>query len=164
MGNMFSKTETQSVTLGGRTYTFARRIDLNRCNLVCGGATGLHKDGKWSTWSAGRLHIPEKPEETLKLLVKAFAQSHKRPAMPGEGGFTPSTGGNMKIRLTCGNCCYICFGDRDETRENYRLLKYSGCVIQLENGEKRVLSPEQAAAEFEKMNPDHKKLYTEAGL
>ena len=64
VGGMFSKTETESVTLGGKTYTFARRIDLNRCNLVCGGFTGLHKSGKWSTWSAGRFSVPEKPEET----------------------------------------------------------------------------------------------------
>jgi len=164
VANMFSKPETDSVTLGGWTFTYARRIDLNRCNLVCPGLTGLSKDGKWSTWSAGRLHIPEKPEKTFELLVKAFAQSYKRPALPGEGGFTPSTGGNMNIRLTCGNCSYICFGDRDETRENYRLLKSSGCVIQLENGEKRVLPPQEADEEFEKMNPAHKRLYTEAGL
>jgi epoxyqueuosine reductase QueG len=164
VGNMFSKTETDSVTLGGRTFTFARRTDLNRCNVVCMGLTGLHKSGKWSTWSAGRLHIPEKPEETTEFFVKAFAQSCKRPAMPSEGGFTPSVGGNVNIRLTCGNCSYICFGDKEETRENYRLLKSSGCVIQLENGEKLVLPPEEAAEEFEKMDSVHKALYTEAGL
>jgi len=159
VGNMFSKTETQSVTLGGRTFTYARRIDTNRCNLVCGGFTGLHKDGKWSTWSAGRFQVPEKPEETIELLVKAFVQSSKRPAMPGEGGFTPSVGGKTNVRLTCGNCNYICFGDRDETRENYRLLTSSGCVIQLENGEKVVLPPEEALEAFKKMPPEHQALY-----
>jgi epoxyqueuosine reductase QueG len=42
VGNMFSKSEEDSVVLGGKTFTFSRRIDKNRCNLVCGGFTGLH--------------------------------------------------------------------------------------------------------------------------
>jgi epoxyqueuosine reductase len=162
VGGMFSKMEQDAVTLGGKTYTFAHRVDLNRCNLVCGGFTGFHKSGKWSTWSAGRFRVPEEPEATLNLLVRAVSQSFKRPAMPSPGGFTPmGLGGNANIRLTCGICSYICFGDTDETRENYRQLTSSGCVIQLENGEKRVLSPEEAVAEFEKMDPAHKQLYTE---
>jgi epoxyqueuosine reductase QueG len=165
VGGMFSKSEEDSVTLGGRTYTFSRRIDLNRCNLVCGGFTGLHRNGKWSTWSAGRFRVPEKPEETLERLVKSIKQSSRRPAMPSPGGFQSSAlGQNMNIRLTCGICSYICFGDKDETRENYRLLTSSGCVIQRENGEKIVLPPEEAAEEFEKMDTVHQALYTDAGL
>lgn len=165
VGGMFSKSEEDSVTLGGKTFTFSRRIDLNRCNLVCGGFTGLHKSGKWSTWSAGRFRVPEKPEETLDLLVKSVVQSSKRPAMTSSGGFEPTTlGGKVNIRLTCGICNYICFGDKDETRENYRLLTSSGCVIQREDGEKIVLPSEEAAEEFEKMDSVHQALYTDAGL
>lgn len=160
VGGMFSKNESDSVTLGGKTYTFSRRIDLNRCNLVCGGFTGLHKSGKWSTWSAGRFGVPEKPEETLNLLERSFVQSMKRPAMPLSGGFTPKNlGGNVNIRLTCGICNYICFGNREETQENYRLLTSSGCVIQREDGEKVVLPPDEAAEAFEKMPPEHRALY-----
>jgi hypothetical protein len=162
---MFSKSEEDSVTLGGRSYTFSRRIDLNRCNLVCGGFTGLHKSGKWSTWSAGRFSVPEKPEDTLNLLPRAFMQSSKRPAMPSPGGFSPmGSGGQVNIRLTCGICNYICFGNKDETRENYRLLTSSGCVVQLENGEKITLPPEEAVKELEKMDSSHQALYTEEGL
>lgn len=162
VGGMYSKNEADSVTLAGKTYNFARRIDINRCNLVCGGCTGLHKSGKWSTWSAGRYAVPEKPEETLNVLIRGFAQANNRPAMPSSGGFKPmGAGGNVNIRLTCGICNYICFGDKDETRENYRLLTSSGCVIQHENGEKVVMSPEKAAEEFEKLTPAHQQLYTE---
>lgn len=160
VGGMFSKSEEQSVTLGGKTYTHAKRIDQNRCQLVCGGFTGLHKSGKWSTWSAGRFPVPEDPKETLNLLLKSVIQCNKRPAMPGSGGFEPTAlGGKMNIQLTCGVCNYICFGNKDETRENYRLLTSSGCVIQRENGEKVVLPPEEAAAEFHKMPDEHKALY-----
>lgn len=160
VGGMFSKSEEDSVTLGGRTYTFSRRIDVNRCNLVCGGFTGLHRSGKWSTWSPGRFRVPEEPEETLDRLMKSIEQSSRRPAMPSPGGFqSAALGRNMNIRLTCGICSYICFGDRDETRENYRLLTSSGCVIQREDGEKIVLPPEEAAEEFERMKQEHRSLY-----
>jgi epoxyqueuosine reductase QueG len=160
VSDMFSKTETDSVTLGGRTFTHARRIDMNRCNIACPGFTGLHKSGKWSTWSPGRLHIPEKPEETVKFLAKAFAQYRKRPDIIREGGYTSrEIGGNVNLRISCGNCFFICFGDREETRENYRLLTSSGCVIQLENGEKVVLPPEEALEAFKKMPPEHQALY-----
>ena len=84
----------------------------------------------------------------------------KRPAMPSSGGFTlKGMGGNVNVRLTCGICNYICFGNREETRENYRLLTSSGCVIQQEDGEKVVLTPDEAAETFEKMPPEHRALY-----
>jgi len=41
---------------------------------------------------------------------------------------------------------------------------YSGCVIQRENGDIVVLPPDEAAEEFEKMDPAHKRLYTDADL
>jgi epoxyqueuosine reductase len=160
VGGMFSKSEEESVTLGKRTFTHSRRIDINRCNLVCSGCTGLHNSGKWSTWSAGRFPVPEKPEETLDLLGKALVQASKRPALPSPGGFTSmAVGEEMNIRLTCGICNYVCFGNKDETLENYRLLTSSGCVIQRENGEKIVMPPEGAVEEFEKMPTEHRALY-----
>lgn len=52
-------------------------------------------------------------------------------------------------------------GDKEETRENYRLLKSSGCVIHRENGDVEVLSAEEASTESDAMDPAHKKLQTE---
>ena len=43
---MFSGTDTMTITLGGREYTYAARIDLYRCFLCCGGTSGLHKSKK----------------------------------------------------------------------------------------------------------------------
>lgn len=65
------------------------------------------------------------------------------------------------LHLTCGNCQIICWGDKEETRENYRLLKSSGCVIQRENGDVEVLPAKEASTEFDAMDPAHKKLYTD---
>ena len=53
-------------------------------------------------------------------------------------------------------------GNKDERKENYRLLKRSGCIIQRENGDIVVLPPDEAAEAFERMDPVHKALYTNA--
>lgn len=159
VGGMFSKDEETSVTLGGRTYTFAKRIDYTRCMFVCGGFTGLHKSGKWSTWSPGRYQIPESKDDVLKTMLRAINSYAKWPALPTDGGYSATPLGGMNVKLTCGNCNYICWGDKDETRENYRLLTNSGCVIQRPGGGKAVLPPEEAKEEFEKMSPEHKNLY-----
>ena len=161
VGGMFSKNEETSVTLGGRTYTFARRIDYTRCMFVCGGFTGLHKSGKWSTWSPGRYKIPESNQDCLNTMLRAIKTYEKWPALPTQGGYSATPLGGMNVKLTCGNCNYLCWGDKDETRENYRLLTSSGCVVQRPTGEKVVLPPEEAAAEFEKMDPAHRELYTD---
>ncbi len=63
------------------------------------------------------------------------------------------------VKLTCGNCQLICWGDPKETKENYNLLTNSGCVIQKENGTIVVLPPEKAEEVFNAMNRKHKKIY-----
>ena len=52
-----------TVTMGGIDYSYTKKHTHHRCDYVCGGFTGLHNSGKWSTWSPGRFPIPEKDEE-----------------------------------------------------------------------------------------------------
>lgn len=159
VGNMFSKDKEDNIVLGGKTFAFAHRIDCTRCMFVCGGFTGLHKSGKWSTWSPGRYVIPETKEDVLETMGRAIFNYAKWPQALNSGGYAAGPLNGMTIRLTCGNCCYICWGDRKETADNFRLLTSSGCVIQRPNGEKVVLKPDEAKAEFEKMTPEHRSLY-----
>ena len=77
----------------------------------------------------------------------------------GDGGYVKG----VNMRLTCGCCQTICSTDKKSRAENYRLLKNSGCVIQRENGDVVALPPEEAAKEFEKMDPEHKRLYIKLG-
>jgi epoxyqueuosine reductase QueG len=157
---MFSHDEENSITLGGYTFTYAKRIDYNRCNVVCGGYSGLDKDKKWSTWSPGRYDYPDDSKETLRLLSLANVSSRKRPLNRYDvsTGFTQSAT-NQVIRFTCGNCQIICFGNPKETQENYRILTNSGCVVQKENGDIVVLPAEEAEKFFEMMSPKHKRAY-----
>ncbi len=159
---MFSPDEEMSVTLGGETFRFAARTSYLGCQFVCGGFTGLSRDGKWSTWSPGRFSVPEDHDEMMKVFLEAVGKYSKWPERTdGEGGYVNPALAEESLRLTCANCQLVCWGDHKQTRDNYRLLKRSGCVIQRENGDMEVLSAREAAKTFAALPPEHRELYTD---
>lgn len=159
---MVEKKKEMSVTLGGKTFSHGARKSYTLCHIVCGGFSGLAKNGKWSTWSPGRYKLPENGNEgeLFGLLTRGISNYSKWPKRSdGDGGYSNTALGGINIRLTCGNCQIVCWGNKEDTKENYRLLSTSGCVIQRENGEIVALPPAEAASEFEKMKSEHKDLY-----
>jgi epoxyqueuosine reductase QueG len=157
---MFSRKEETSVTLGGATFSHAKRINHNRCHLTCGGFNGLHKSRKWSTWSPGRFDYPENDEELQRLFDYAGPAKAKRPNIRDDSsGYELAVAQGQIMQLTCGSCNIICWGDPKETAENYKLLTNSGCVIQKENGEMIVLPADEAEKTFNEMSPGHQSLY-----
>ncbi len=161
---MFDKKEEDSCTLGGYTFSFAKRNNLSRCYAVCGGLSDLDKTHNWSTWSPGRTPFPETEEEADRTYAYLFAHPVKNMRIIGEeGSYAESKLLHDKIaqeyissgevtsdlftkdfNLTCGNCQLICSGDHDETAENYHILTNSGCVVTNENGENIIVSKEEA--------------------
>lgn len=157
---MFDAKKEASVTLGGETFTFSARKSYLPCQFVCGGFTGLHPSGRWSTWSPGRYRLPEDEGELMTEFIKAVANYGSWPSEPGgSDGYVNMALSEASLHLTCGNCQVVCRGDKDRTRENYRLLTGSGCVIQRESGEVDVLPAEEAEAEFERLPREHRRLY-----
>lgn len=156
---MVDKKKDAGVTLGGVTFTFGARKDYTLCHIVCGGFTGLHKSGKWSSWSPGRYSIPEDAEELMKTFYRSIGNYGKWPKRPQAGGYKDPKLDGQTIRLTCGQCQIVCWGNKQDNRENYRLLTSSGCVIQREDGAMQVLPPDEAKAAFENMKPEHRELY-----
>ncbi len=164
---MFSSTEETSVTLGGREYTFAARIELIRCQICCGGATGLHKSKQWSSWSPGRYQAPEDKKAFLEMLIRANDARQNWPPVEGEALFkfnrsSRTTNPDVTPRRankTCGTCSLVCTGDKEENLENLRILRSSGCVIQYPDGRLVALPPDEAEAEFNKMPAEHRALY-----
>ena len=163
---MFSPDEKVEITLGGQTFSYSKRINKLRCVLTCGGFNGLHKSGKFSTFSPGRYDYPENPMEVTRALTAAMAGQRKRPLIKDSSkGYIPASfsGGkgasslpteetkNDVVQLSCGNCQIICWGDPKETAKNYKILVNSGCVIQREDGTLEVFPPDKAKEEFEKM-------------
>jgi len=173
---MFSPDEKIEVTLGGHTFSYSKRINKLRCVLVCGGFNGLHKSGKFSTYSPGRYEYPENPEELSRVLTAAMSGKQKRPLIKDTSrGYvpTPFSGGKGAdslvsedtakkniIQLTCGNCQIVCWGDPKETAKNYKILVNSGCIIQREDGSVEAFPPDKAKKEFEKMPLKRQRWYS----
>lgn len=157
---MFDAEEEVKIKIGGHEFTHSKRIDKRRCGMICSGLSGLEIEGKWSTWSAGRYKRPENVQDMNKLLMRAFKNSFK---LPKREDFKLYDFGEIKpprdIFFTCGNCQIVCWGDPKQTKENYRLLINSGCVVQKEDGSIEILEPKEAEKLFNAMDPKHKKLY-----
>ncbi len=158
-GLMHKKART-TVTLGGMEFSYSKRRSYHRCDLVCGGFTGLAKNGKWSTWSPGRFPIPQKEEEFGRALVKAMTMSWGRPEI--EGGFHhPAMPGHKKLNFTCGNCQLICHPDRDERKRRRKLLVKNGVVVQHPDGSLEAVSPAMAEKHLAAMSPEQRACYEE---
>jgi epoxyqueuosine reductase QueG len=148
--------EEHRVSLGGVEFSYSKRRSYHRCDFVCGGFTGLHRSGKWSTWSPGRFPIPEKDEEFLSTLIECMQPYGKRPRMEG-GHFHPLM--EPKLNFTCGNCQLVCHPDRDERKRRYKMLTTSGVVVQNEDGSLEAVSPDEARKRLAAMSPERRALY-----
>ena len=172
---MFSPDEKIEVNLGGHTFSYSKRVDKLRCVLTCGGFNGLHKSGKFSTFSPGRYAYPETEMEVRRVLTAAMSGQRKRPLIKdNSSGYIPASysGGkgastipteetkNDVVQLTCGNCQIICWGDTKETAKNYKILINSGCIIQKEDGTLEAFPPDKAKEEFEKIPLKKQRWYT----
>jgi epoxyqueuosine reductase QueG len=150
--------EQTTVSIGGVDFSYSTRRTFHRCDLVCGGFTGLAKNGKWSTWSPGRFPIPDKEEEFLPALAVAIQASAPRPLI--EGGFHhPAMPGGRKINMTCGNCQLICHPDEDERKRRYKLLTQNGVVVQNPDGTLEAVSPEIAEKRLSEMPEEQRAMY-----
>lgn len=148
-----------SVTMGGIDYSHSKKHHHSRCDYVCGGFTGLHKSGKWSTWSPGRFPIPDKDEDFYPALLKTVGPYLKRPKsklavfnviMPGD-----------KTELTCGNCQLICHPDKEVRKRRHRMLVESGAVVQNRDGTLEAVPSEEAKKRVAAMNSEKRALYEE---
>jgi epoxyqueuosine reductase QueG len=154
--DMFDRHKEDSVTLGGKEFKYSHRKEILRCNICCGGITGLSTSGKWSTWSPGRFDLPWKQEKLVEVAINAAMAYAKRPTVPG--GFINIVD-NQRTYMTCGNCQIVCWGNKKETAANVKLLHNSGCVIQYPDGQIQVYPPEEAAEKFQQLPPEHQALY-----
>jgi epoxyqueuosine reductase QueG len=161
---MFDNDEEDSYTLGGHTFSFAKRNNVARCYTVCGGLSGLDKSGDWSTWSPGRTLYPETKEDADRTFAHLYTHPIKKFRLSGEeGSYGESELLKDKIAqeyiksgeiasntftenfiLTCGNCQLICWGNHNDTIENSKILMNSGCVITDENGQNKIVSSDKA--------------------
>ncbi len=153
--------ETIKVSLGGKDFSHAKHKNHSRCDYVCGGFTGLHASGKWSTWSPARFPIPEKDEDFLPAIIMAAESYKKRPKE--EGGFFHFLMPGNKVELTCCNCSLVCHPSKDVRKKKYKMLTTSGVVVQNLDGSREAVSSEEAQRRLAAMPSAQRALYETAG-
>jgi len=148
--------EEDSVTLEGVDYTYSKRRSQFRCQFVCGGYSGLHKSGKWSSWSPGRFRVPEKDDNILPALITGFKAYSKWPEIEG-GRYHIMM--RKKLLITCGHCQLVCHPDKEERLKRHKILTESGVVVQNDDGRLEAVSPETANERIAAMSPELRALY-----
>lgn len=152
--------ERTTVTMGGMEFSYSKRRTYRRCDYVCGGFTGLARNGKWSTWSPGRFPIPREEEKFLLALVKAMGKTWGRPEIEGSF-YHPAMPGSRKLNVTCANCQLVCHPDKEERKRRHKLLTRSGVVVQHPDGSLEAVSPEAAEKHLAEMTPEQRACYEE---
>jgi epoxyqueuosine reductase len=155
--SLMSQNETTTITLGGAEFSYSKRRHHNRCDYVCGGFTGLHPSGKWSTWSPGRFPIPEEDRDFRDAIIRALPPYLRRPGR--EGGFFTILMPGYRIEFTCGHCQLLCHPDAEVRKERYRMLIESGVTVQNPDGSREAVSPEEAEKRLAAMSPETRALY-----
>jgi epoxyqueuosine reductase len=151
-------TEKETVTLGGIQYTYSKRRSPLRCQFVCGGFSGLHQSGKWSSWSPGRRAVPPSDENISADLLPGFKAYYKWPEIDG-GQYHVMM--KKKLLMTCGNCQLVCVPDKNERIKRHRLLTSSGVVVQLEDGRLIAVSRTEAEKYLADMPAERRALYSD---
>ncbi len=155
--SLMSQDETTTVTLGNVEFSYSKRRHHNRCDYVCGGFTGLHPSGKWSTWSPGRFPIPEDDADFRGAIIKALPPYLSRPGR--DGGFFTILMPGHRIEFTCGHCQLICHSDAEVRKKRYRMLIEGGVVVQNLDGSREAVTLEEALRRLEAMPPETRALY-----
>ncbi len=144
------------IRLGAQPFSYAARRAYTRCQYVCGGYTGLHRSGKWSTWSPGRFPLPDEDDPYLNLLIASTVPYGQRPEGPG-GRYHSLM--DSKLYTTCGNCQIVCVPAKEERKRRYALLAEGGVIVQNEDGTLEAVSPQEAKDRLKAMPEDQRALY-----
>ncbi|MDR0888138.1 MAG: hypothetical protein LBM39_03015 [Candidatus Methanoplasma sp.] len=157
--NFINKGEIR-ITMGGRQVRVGNCKLAARCAYVCGGITGLHTNGEWSTWSAGRFPIPEEDEE-YKTISRKYIGRYLERERTGAICYNPLLAGTYEMQYTCSNCQFVCHPDPSVRKKRFDLLAKSGVIIEGADGIPRAVSPEEADRFLAELPEEKRRLYTE---
>ena len=156
LSGMMDEEEKTTVIIGDIPFSYSKRREYMRCGFVCGGMSGLHPDGKWSTWSPGRYEIPDKDEEFVDLIRSSIKDYYKRPEMSG-GAYNVLI--NSKLYTTCANCQLLCHPDKKTRAERFKALTTNGVIIQHTDGSLERVTSEKAEEHIAAMDEETRALY-----
>ena len=135
---MIHMKEEDHVRIGKRTFTHNKKAHNLRCIFVCGGLSGQSRHKGWSTWSPGRIQVPESDaniEGFWHEFVRKNGWKHNYYSKVltdlvyhAEHGFIRRD--RDRMRTTCGFCQFVCSRTRRERKENYETILASGEVVE----------------------------------
>jgi len=122
--------EQDRVEIGGRTFVHNRKASNLRCILVCGGFTGQSRHRGWSTWSEGRVEVPEDDDalqRTWDELLRSRLGSRNHTTVNFANLVFHSEYGYVRkpedrFETTCGFCQFVCAPTRSRRRGLYRAI------------------------------------------
>jgi Fe-S-cluster-containing hydrogenase component 2 len=151
--------QSQTLTLGGRTYEYNAKGNHMRCGLACGGFNGRSRDGKWSSWSFLDYGFPETDQDVLAQFARGLTDPNAEMAIRANG-YDPKTykkakwvdaAENRKRGIlyrsyedtypTCNHCMMVCSGPIERRKELLQLLHSSGVVVRLADGTETAVKP-----------------------
>jgi epoxyqueuosine reductase len=126
------------VTIGEKTFTHAKKAHNLRCIFCCAGFTGQDRHKKWSTWSPGRISLPENDHDLVEFwntFVKNNIYKHNYYSknltdlqFHTEYGLVRKP--YDRFMTTCGNCQMVCWETREQRKKNYDILTHGGEVVE----------------------------------
>ncbi|MDR0778444.1 MAG: hypothetical protein LBE48_03280, partial [Methanomassiliicoccaceae archaeon] len=114
-----------TIELGNETIRAGNCRLPARCAYPCGGLTGLHKSGEWSTWSPGRFPLPEEDEE-YRTISRKYVQQYLQRKRDGAISYNPLLAYPFEMQYACCNCQFVCDPDIAVRKRRLELLRKSG--------------------------------------
>ena len=149
-----------TMDLGNETIRVGNCRLPARCAYPCGGLTGLHRSGEWSTWSPGRFPLPEEDEE-YRTISRKYVQQYLQRKRDGAISYNPLLAYPFEMQYACCNCQFVCHPDIKVRKRRLEMLRNSGVVIEEEDGRKHAVTPEEAEEFISKMPPERRRLFTD---
>ena len=136
-----NKKEETGVMIGGREHVYNKKHGDFRCLIGCGGYTGLSKNGKWSSWSTGRVTLPDDAQQLPDLFVRlrddpANADATRNLTFGSRGILDRPF---ESTKPTCNHCLFVCSGPVEDRKRSMNLLFSSGVVELDEQGREVVI-------------------------
>jgi len=135
---MIHMKEEDHVKIGRKTFTHNKKAHNLRCIIVCGGLSGQSNHKGWSTWSPGRITLPDSDkgiEDFWHAFVLKNGWKHNYTSKVltdlvyhAEHGFIRRD--RERLRTTCGFCQFVCAKTRKARKANYEMIVASGEVVE----------------------------------